>query len=128
MELQQEGCSASTLCYSLAVAREARQAARKLKKRVDNKTYLAGRQGAVLKEEVWFDKDKLVKYSLAYVNPQLSSVDNGRVLGYDNSHNYHHRHFKGTVGPFDFTSYEALVERFEQEVRELWRKEDEEKY
>jgi hypothetical protein len=32
----------------------------------------------------------------------------------------------GMVEPIDFTSYEALAERFIEEVHELWRIEDEE--
>jgi len=99
-----------------------------LEKRVDETLYLSGRRrGAVLKEEIWFEGDKLVKYSLAYSNPRICGVDNGRILGYDNSHSVHHRHFKGKVEAIEFTSYEALVNRFEHEVRELWRIEDEEK-
>jgi len=81
----------------------------------------------MLKEEVWQGADgEVVKYSLAYLNPRICGVDNGRVLGYDNSHAHHHRHFMGTAEPFEFVSYSALSSRFEQEVRDLWRKEDEE--
>jgi hypothetical protein len=53
-------------------------------------------------------------------------VDNGRVLGYDNSHHFHHRHFMGKREAIEFTTYAALVERFIAEVHELWRIEDEE--
>jgi len=84
------------------------------------------RKGALLKEQVWFEEGKVVAYSLAYINLRRCAADNGRVLGYDNSHDYHHRHFMGTVEPYRFTSYEALVERFIAEVHELWRIEDEE--
>ncbi len=94
-------------------------------KRVDNTSYLTGkRRGAVLKEEVWYEEDRVVKYSLGYINPRISGVDNGRVLGYDNSHEYHHRHFMGEAQEIDFPGYEALVHRFKQEVEELWRTED----
>jgi hypothetical protein len=48
------------------------------------------------------------------------------VLGYDNSHDYHHRHCMGKAEAFHFTTYAALVERFIAEVHELWRIEDEE--
>jgi hypothetical protein len=41
------------------------------------------------------------------------------VLGYDNAHGEHERHFKGAVSHYEFTSYEALVERFIEEVRAL---------
>jgi len=85
------------------------------------------RKGALLKEQVWFEDEKLVAYSLAYINLRRYSADNGRVLGYDNSHDYHHRHFMGEVEAIQFTTYVALVERFIGEVQELWRLEDEEK-
>lgn len=84
------------------------------------------RTGALLKEQVWFEDGDVVAYSLAYINLRRCPVDNGRVLGYDNSHDYHHRHFMGTTEPIRFTTYEALVERFIEEVHELWRNEDEE--
>jgi hypothetical protein len=68
------------------------------------------------------------KYSLAYVNPRICWADNGRILGYyDNSHDYHHRHFMGKVERVEFDGYEALAARFYGEVQELWRKEDEER-
>jgi hypothetical protein len=55
---------------------------------------------------------------------KICPVDNGRVLGYDNSHEYHHRHFMGTVEPMEFDSYKALAERFQAEVNELWKEEE----
>lgn len=85
------------------------------------------RKGALLKEQIWFEDGKVVAYSLAYINLKRCSVDNGRVLGYDNSHDYHHRHFMGQVEAVDFSTYTALAERFIEEVHELWRIEDEEK-
>ena len=100
--------------------------ASKPEKRVDVTSYLTGkRRGAVLKEEVWYQERDVVKYSLAYINPRVCSVDNGRVLGYDNSHDYDHRHFMGAVEEIDFPGYEALVDRFQKEVEALWRAEDE---
>jgi hypothetical protein len=30
----------------------------------------------------------------------------------------------GEITPFEFTSYEELVERFQKEVEELWEQED----
>jgi len=70
-------------------------------------------------------KGHVVKYSLVYINRLICSVDNGRVLGYDNSHNTHHRHFIGAIAPVDFENYESLSERFHAEIIELWRDEDE---
>ena len=81
---------------------------------IDDTCYLGGRRrGAVLKEEVWYFGERVVKYSLAYVNPRICSQDHGRVLGYDNSHGHHHRHFMGKVEAFAFRSYQELADRFQ---------------
>ncbi len=80
----------------------------------------------MLKEQTWYEDGKLVAYSLAYVNLKVCRVDNGRVLGYDNSHGHHHRHFMGDSSPTEFICYEEIAERFIAEVHELWRIEDEE--
>lgn len=83
------------------------------------------RLGAILREEVWQTKDGIVtKYNLAYINHLVCPEDNGRVLGYDNNHDHHHRHFMGKVQSYAFKDYESLVERFQSEVHELWQKED----
>jgi hypothetical protein len=85
------------------------------------------RRGATLREEVWQTQDgEVTKYNLAYINHLACRVDNGRVLGYDNRHDHHHRHFMGTVEAVEFDNYESLAARFREEVQELWRKEDEE--
>lgn len=83
------------------------------------------RKGALLKEQIWFEDGQVIAYSLAYINLKVCPADNGRVLGYDNSHDYHHRHFMGVVEAVEFTTYAALAERFIKEVHELWRIEDE---
>lgn len=96
---------------------------------VDETIYLKRpRRGATLKEEVWqAENGEVVRYSLAYLNPSLCGLDNGRVLGYDNRHNHHHRHFMGMQAAFEFSGYESLAAQFYEEVRELWRREDEER-
>jgi hypothetical protein len=70
-----------------------------LQKVVDETAFLKRpRRGSMLKEEVWESADgEVVRYSLAYMNPNICGLDNGRVLGYDNSHDHHHRHFMGTI-------------------------------
>lgn len=74
----------------------------------------------VIREEVWQDKDgQVVRYNLAFINHFLTQEDNGRVLGYDNSHGYHHRHFRGVTAPFEYVDYGVLMARFLGEVREL---------
>ncbi len=67
-----------------------------------------------LRREVWVDtKGKVVRYNLAYINHQLFQGDNGRVIGYDNAHGTHHRHYFGAVSPVDFVSFDDIEERFE---------------
>ena len=82
-----------------------------------------------MKEEIVQRGAEVVKHSLAYINPRICGPDNGRVLGYDNSHRHHHRHHHrhsmGKVSSVDFPGYEALLDRFQREVTELWRNEDE---
>jgi hypothetical protein len=78
----------------------------------------------VIREEVWEDElGRVVRYKLAFINHFMTSADNGRVLGYDASHGYHHRHFKGAVEPFAYQGYEALAAHFYAEF-ELLRKEN----
>jgi hypothetical protein len=94
-------------------------------KRIDQTLHLSGkRRGALLKEEVWYEGTRVVKYSLAYINARMCAVDNERVLGFDNTHQYHHRHFMGGIEKIEFHGYEALVARFERELYALWRAED----
>lgn len=78
-----------------------------------------------IKQEVWMTPDgDVARYSLAYIEPFGNIEDNGRVLGYDNAHGYHHRHFLGTVEPCEYTTFEALAERFFAELETLWSEED----
>ena len=79
------------------------------------------RGGGIIKIEAWENEQgKVVKYSLAYINHMIFSGDNGRVLGYDNAHNFHHKHYFGELSEVDdFTGYQDLVERFEREIREF---------
>ena len=76
--------------------------------------------GGVIKFEAWEYEEKIVKYSMAYINKTIFSGDNGRVLGYDNSHNFHHKHYFGEIIEIDdFTNYQDLVLRFKQELKEF---------
>jgi hypothetical protein len=79
--------------------------------------------GGSLRYEVWgyVEAGKVVvtRYNIAYINPGICRVDHGRVLGYDNAHGYHHRHYLGRVEPCEFDSYEATVERFQKEWAEI---------
>ena len=77
--------------------------------------------GGVLKERVIRElpSKKVISYALAYINPAIYGGDNGRVLGYDNSHGFSHRHFMGRMTAEDFPGYEALYEKFETEWQEI---------
>jgi hypothetical protein len=74
----------------------------------------------MIREEVWQDDTgRVAKYNLAFINHGLFRGDNGRVLGYDNAHGKHERHFKGAVEEIGFPGYESLLMRFLGEVRYL---------
>lgn len=77
--------------------------------------------GGLIKIEAWEDTNgEVVKYSMVYINHRIYADDNGRVLGYDNTHEYHHKHYLGKISPVkNFTSYQELIERFENEVKEF---------
>ena len=93
----------------------------KYTKAVDERYTLSNKHGGGrLKIEAWEDGNgDVVKYNLVYINHDLYQQDNGRVIGYDNAHNYHHKHYFGEIEPVDdFISYEEILERFENEIRE----------
>ena len=79
--------------------------------------------GGLLRYEVWGavenGKTVVTRYSLAYINHAIYQGDHGRVLGFDNAHHYHHRHYMGVVEAVEFTSFEATQERFQQEWQEI---------
>jgi hypothetical protein len=97
--------------------------ARWLHKDTDYETafWCAGGSG-ILREEVWAnERDEVVRYNLAFLLPHLFYRDNGRVLGFDNAHGTHERHFMGNVETVEFTSYQETAERFYREVSEIRR-------
>ena len=77
--------------------------------------------GGILKERVIRElpSKKVISYALAYINFSIFSSDNGRVLGYDNSHGFSHRHFMGNITSDQFIGYEALYEKFELEWQQI---------
>lgn len=83
------------------------------------RTWLSRRSlgGGVLKELVVREvpSGKVIEYALAYINHDMFSQDNGRVLGYDNSHGFSHKHYFGQITREKFTSYEELYDRFQEE-------------
>ncbi len=111
------------ICQHKHVAeRRSRRLGRPLTKIVDERYVLSERRGGgVVRIEAWTDESGgVARYNMAYVNPQICLVDNGRVLGYDNSHGEHHRHERGQVFAVDdFTTYEDLVARFQEDIKEV---------
>ena len=68
--------------------------------------------------EVYVDSlNRVFKYSLAFLHFGICQVDHGLVVGYDNAHGYHERHFMGDVEIVGFISYEGTLKRFQAEVR-----------
>lgn len=97
--------------------------ARRLRKDTDYETgfWCAGGAG-ILREEVWVDaREEVVRYNLAFLLPHLFYRDNGRVLGYDNAHGVHERHFMGKVERTEFTHYSKTSDRFYQEAEAIRR-------
>lgn len=73
-----------------------------------------------IREEVWqSESGDVVRYNLAFICHQLCASDHGRVLGYDNRHGHHHRHFMGQLEPFKYAGYDLLLNRFLAEVEGL---------
>ena len=87
------------------------------RKIIDETHKIPGKRGnGLLRRELWVDKNgKVTRYNLAYINHKLHLADNGRVVGYDNQHGYHHRHYFGRVEPIDFVSFEDIEKRFEHD-------------
>jgi len=76
----------------------------------------------ILREEVWVDaQGEAALYNLAFIMPHLTRVDKGRILGYDNAHGVHERHFRGESHPVEFKAYSATARRFFREVEAIRR-------
>ena len=95
--------------------------AEKDRKLVDSTFVIPRKRGnGTVRREVWADaKGQVSRYNLAYINHRLFTGDNGRVLGYDNAHDFHHRHSFGEVTPVRFINLESIEARFEKELMEL---------
>lgn len=82
--------------------------------------------GGLLSYEVWGYRNKgktvVTRYNLAYINHAIYQGDHGRVLGFDNAHGYHHRHYMGKVEEVRFDSYEDTFQVFQREWLAIVRK------
>lgn len=85
------------------------------RKTIDEVHKISDRRGnGQLRREVWVDeRGQVVRYNLAFINHHRFQGDNGWVVGYDNQHGYHHRHYFGAVEAVIFESFEAVEARFE---------------
>ncbi len=76
--------------------------------------------GGIIKFEAWEFENLIIKYNMVYINKNVFPNDNGRVMGYDNSHNFHHKHYFGQITELDdFISYQELVQRFRNDIKEF---------
>lgn len=74
----------------------------------------------ILREEVWVNaQNEVVKYNLAFLLPHAFAQDSGRVLGYDNAHDVHERHYEGCVEVVRFKDYPSTAARFYKEVARI---------
>ena len=85
------------------------------RKVIDETFKISDKRGnGALRREVWVDaRGRVTRYNLAYIHHRLHSGDNGRVIGYDNAHGYHHRHTFGRVEAIEFVCFEDIEARFE---------------
>jgi hypothetical protein len=76
-----------------------------------------------LRRQIWVDSEgKVTRYRLAYINHHLFTGDNGRILGYDNAHGYHHKHYMGKIEPTTFKNFSELEEQFQKEFEVIHEK------
>lgn len=70
-----------------------------------------------MRYEIWEDEHgNVTRYNLAYINHAIYSKDNGRVLGYDNAHGIHHRHFMGKTEDVVYRGFGDIRARFNRDL------------
>ena len=91
------------------------------RKIVDETNYIPLKRGTgILRREVWIDANNVItRYNLAYIKVAMFSGDNGRVVGYDNAHGFHHRHYFGEVEPVNFVSFDDIESKFQEDWLKL---------
>lgn len=62
-----------------------------------------------------------MRYNLAFLLPHCFGVDNGRVLGFDNAHGVHERHFMGEVEEVPYEGYLATSTKFYRDAETIRR-------
>ena len=91
---------------------------------VDEYFYLPKKRGnGLLKRKISKNqKGEVTRYSLTYINHNLHNGDNGRVLGYDNAHGCHHKHYMGEIEKIEFINFEQIEELFQREFEVIYEK------
>jgi hypothetical protein len=94
-----------------------------LRKETDYETrFRCGGGIGILREEVWVNAhNEVVEYNRALILPFATSVDKGRVLGYDNAHGIHEKHSQGETHRVPFNGYRATARRFYREAEPIRR-------
>jgi hypothetical protein len=95
----------------------------RLRKEIDYETRFRCAGGIVIfRQEVWVNaKGEAVRNNFAFLLPHLFSADNGRVLGFDNAHGPHERHYMGEVALVPFAGYLETMSLFYREAEALRR-------
>jgi len=65
------------------------------------------------------DEGNVIEYALTYIDFSMYAGDNGRVLGYDNAHGIHERHFMGSAQEVGPRNYASLRDEFFEEVANM---------
>lgn len=93
------------------------------RKDTDYETEVRCAEGAgILREEVWVDEsERVIRCNLAFLLPHMFYRDNGRVLGFDNAHGAHERHYMGAATEVEFVSLAQTSVRFYREVEAIRR-------
>ena len=88
---------------------------------IDEQFIIPAKKGnGIIKFEAWEYENKIIKYNMVYINKSIFPNDNGRVMGYDNSHNFHHKHYFGQITELDnFINYQILVQQFKNDIKEF---------
>ena len=80
-----------------------------LEKRIDRTCYDRAAEGGGPQRGGFVSRGEGGEVQLSLCQSEDSGADNGRILGYDNTHNQHDRHYRGHTEPIQFSNYQALV-------------------
>lgn len=78
--------------------------------------------GSIIEVKIWSVPSSSlypggVKYSLVYIQ------GGSRMLGYDNAHGHHHRHYLRKSEPYRFTNIQTLFRDFRRNLKRIRREE-----